>query len=70
MEAWITAWRAAEQARLDEPTPPNPSDPQGYLRLLTKADQQELNMSYSAAHNKVMAECNAMDHMETKGKKD
>ena len=64
LEAWITAWRSAEQARLDQPTPPNPNDPQSYYRFLTKTDQQELNMAYSAAHNKVMTECNSMDHME------
>ena len=69
LEAWITAWRTAEQAGLDQPTPPNPSDPQGYLRLLTNADQQELNMAYSALHNKVAAECNSMDHMEVGAKK-
>ena len=63
LEAWITAWRVAEGARLDEPTPPNPGDSQGYYKFLTKADQQELNMAYSAAHNKVMTECNSMDHM-------
>ncbi len=63
LEAWIAVWRAAEQAGLDQPTPPDPNDPQGYLRLLTNADQQELNVTYSAVHNKIMAECNSMDHM-------
>jgi hypothetical protein len=64
LEGWITAWRAAEQAGLDEPTPPAGSDAQGYLRLLTNSDQQEINMATSAVHNKVRTECNAMDHME------
>jgi hypothetical protein len=50
LEAWITAWRAAEQAGTDEPNAANPSNPQGYLQLLTQADQQDMNMAYSAAH--------------------
>jgi hypothetical protein len=57
-------WRAAEQASLDEPTPPAGSDAQGYLRLLSNSDQQEINMANSTVHNKVRDECNAMDHME------
>ncbi len=68
LEAWITAWRAAEQAGLDQPTPPNPADAQGYFKFLTKADQQELNMAYSAVHNKILSECNAMDYMEVGAK--
>ena len=48
---------------LVRPAPPNPNDPQSYLRLLTNADQQEMNMVYSAVHNQIMAECNATDHM-------
>jgi hypothetical protein len=49
--------------------PPNPGDSQGYYKFLTNADQQELNMAYSALHNKIMAECNAMDHMGTGDRK-
>ena len=64
LEVWVTAWRAAEQAGLDQPTPPSPGNPQGYLRFLTSADQQELNMADTALHDKVLSECNAMDHME------
>ena len=64
LEGWITAWRAAEQAGSDEPTPPAGSAAQGYLRLLSNSDQQEINMASSTVHNKILAECNAMDHME------
>jgi len=64
LEGWITAWRAAEQAGSDEPTPPAGSDAQGYLRLLSNSDQQEVNMATSIVHNKVRDECNGMDHME------
>ena len=64
LEAWITAWRAAEQAKLDEPTPPNGAAAQGYYTFLTNTDQQELNMANSAVHNQVMSECNSIDHME------
>lgn len=64
LEGWITAWRAAQQAGNDEATPPPGSAAQGYLRLLSNSDQQEINMAASTVHNKVLAECNGMDHME------
>jgi hypothetical protein len=64
LEGWITAWRAAEQAGSDEATPPAGSAAQGYLRLLSNSDQQEINMATSTVHNKIRDECNGMDHME------
>ena len=37
----------------------------GLLDKLNEATKKmELNMAYSTVHNKIMAECNAMDHME------
>ncbi len=64
LEAWITAWRIAEQAGKDESAPISPSNTQGWLKFLSNADQQELNAAYSALHNKVASECASMDHME------
>ena len=66
LEAWITAWRAAEQAGKDEPAPISTNNAQGWLRFLTGADQQELNLAYSALSNRVREECNAIDHMEVR----
>ena len=64
LEAWVTAWRAAEQEGKDEPAPISPDNQQGWLKFLTNADQQELNLAYSTVHNRIASECASMDHME------
>ena len=68
LEAWVTAWRAAEQAGKDEPAPISPNNQQGWLKFLTNADQQELNLAYSTVHNQIASECASMDHMEVGSK--
>ena len=64
LEAWISAWRAAEQAGKDEPAAINPGNQQGWLRFLSGADQQEMNMANSALQNMVRTECSSMDYMK------
>ena len=64
LDAWVTAWQAAEQAGKDEPAPISPNNQQGWLKFLTNADQQELNMASSIVHNQIAGECASMDHME------
>jgi len=69
LEAWITAWGAAEQAGKDEPAPISPTNQQGWLRFLSGPDQQEMNMANSALHDMIRRECSSMDYMEV-GTKD
>ena len=64
LEAWITAWGAAEQAGKDEPAPISPTNQQGWLRFLSGPDQQEMNMANSALHDMIRHECSSMDYME------
>jgi len=64
LDAWVTAWRAAEQAGKDEPAPISPNNQQGWLKFLTNADQKELNLASSIVHNQIASECASMDHME------
>jgi hypothetical protein len=61
LDAWIAAWRAAEQARAEAPSPPPGSNPNGDLRFLTSSDQQEINMANSIVSNKVRDECNSVN---------
>ena len=68
LEAWITAWGAAEQAGKDEPAPISPTNQQGWLRLLSGPDQQEMNMANSALHDMIHRECSSMDYMEVSTK--
>jgi hypothetical protein len=69
LEAWITAWGAAEQAGKDEPSPLSPTNQQGYLRFLSGPEQQEMNMANSALHDMIRRECSSMDYMEVGAKK-
>ena len=64
LEAWISAWHAAEQAGKDEPAAINPGNQQGWLRFLSGPDQQEINMANSALQNMVRTECSSMDYMK------
>ena len=63
LEAWISAWSAAEAAGKDEPAPVG-SNPQGYLRFLANVDQQEINAACSTLHNAIGSECDSIDFME------
>jgi len=64
LDAWISAWRAAEQARQDEPAPISPNNQQGWLKFLTGADQQEMNLANSTLQNMVRTECSSMNYMK------
>jgi hypothetical protein len=64
LDAWIGAWRAAEQAGKDEPAPISPSNQQGWLKFLTGADQQEMNLANSTLQNMVRTECTSMNYMK------
>lgn len=64
LEAWISAWSAAEQAGKDEPAPISPNNQQGWLRFLTGADQQEMNLANSTLQNMVRTECSSMNYMK------
>jgi hypothetical protein len=63
LEAWISAWSAAEAAGKDEPVPVG-SNPLGYLKFLANVDQQEINAACSALHNAIGSECDSIDFME------
>lgn len=65
----IAAWRAAEAARAEQPIPPDPNNPYRWQSYFTRAERQEINRQHSAFVNKIVAECNAMDHMGTGEKK-
>jgi hypothetical protein len=64
LDAWIGAWRAAERAGKDEPAAISPGNQQGWLRFLSGADQQEMNMANSALQTIVRTECSSMDYMK------
>ena len=64
LDAWISAWSAAEQAGKDEPAPISPKNQQGWLKFLTGADQQEMNLANSTLQNMVRTECSAMNYMK------
>ena len=64
LDAWISAWSAAEQAGKDEPAPISASNQQGWLKFLTGADQQEMNLANSTLQNMVRTECSSMNYMK------
>lgn len=64
LDAWINAWRAAEQSGKDEPAPISSNNPQGWLKFLTGADQQEMNLANSTLQNMVRTECSSMNYMK------
>jgi hypothetical protein len=64
LDAWISAWTAAEQAGKDEPAPISPTNQQGWLKFLSGADQQEMNLANSTLQNMVRTECSAMNYMK------
>src|SRR5262245_21658974 len=64
LDAWISAWSAAEQGGKDEPAPISPNNQQGWLKFLTSADQQEMNLANSTLQNMVRTECSSMNYMK------
>ena len=64
LDAWISAWSAAEQAGKDEPAPISAKNQQGWLKFLTGADQQEMNLANSTLQNMVRTECSSMNYMK------
>jgi hypothetical protein len=64
LEAWISAWQAAERAGKDEPAAISAGNQQGWLRFLSGADQQEMNAANSALQTMVRTECSSMDYMK------
>ena len=65
----IAAWRAAEAAGAEQAIPPGPNNPYRWQSYLTRAERQAINQQHSAFVNKIVAECNAMDHMGTREQK-
>ena len=56
-QADIAAWRAAEQAGLDQATPPDASNPYRWYDYVTNQERAQINQQHAAFSTKIMQDC-------------
>lgn len=53
----IAAWRAAEKAGVDQPTPPDPDNPYRWYDYVTNQERSQINKQHADFNNKIIKEC-------------
>jgi hypothetical protein len=53
----IAAWRTAQAAGADAPTPPDPNNPYRWYDYVTNQERAQINKEHAEFNNKIMKEC-------------